>query len=216
MKYQNILFDLDGTLTDPVEGITKSVQYALKKVGVTVEDHLTLTPFIGPPLSDSFQEFYHLSPEQTALAVDYYRDYFEPHGIFQNVPYPGVADFLASLNKAGKRLYVASSKPEDFVRRILEHFALDSYFLYAGGASMDGVRSRKADVVQYVLTENNITDLDHTIMIGDRKHDVEGAKECGLPCIGVLFGYGSAEELTTAGAIAVVKDFDELLQMLLP
>lgn len=214
-SYQTILFDLDGTLTDPLEGITKGAQYALKHYGIIVEDNTTLAPFIGPPLVDSFMEFYGFPREKALEACKYYREYFRDTGIFQNVPYSGIHSFLASLQKAGKRLFVASSKPEEFVRRILIHFELDSYFEFMGGSEMDGVRGKKAEVIQYVLETNRITDLSHVIMVGDRRHDVEGARECGLDCIGVLYGYGGREELTQAGAIALAADLDELQTLLL-
>lgn len=215
-RYNNLLFDLDGTLTDPLEGITKSAQYALRHFGIFVEDNTTLTPFIGPPLVDSFMEFYNFSPEQAKEACVIYRNYFRETGIFQNIPFPGIHEFLQSLKDAGKTLFVASSKPEEFVQRILVHFDMDKYFHFMGGSDIDGgVRHNKAAVIRYVLDENNITDISSAVMIGDRMHDVQGARECDLDCIAVLYGYGSLDELQAAQPVALAHNLDELKKLLL-
>lgn len=213
--YETILFDLDGTLTDPGEGITKSVAYALQKYSIEVTDRSVLYPFIGPPLVDSFQKYYGFSPEQAEQAVVYYREYFRETGLFENEVYDGVEDLLASLRSAGKRVILATSKPEVFARRILDHFGLTRYFDVIAGALLDGSRMHKADVIAYALDTAGITDKSSVVMVGDREQDVKGAEKTGLPCIGVLYGYGSREELTAAGATAIVESVEELQQFLL-
>lgn len=213
-QFSTVLFDLDGTLTDPLEGITKAVQYALRHYGIQVEDNTTLSCFIGPPLVESFQEFYGFSPEKAAEATLVYREYFEETGIYQNKLLPGVRETLEHLRDRGLTLMVASSKPEVFVRRILDMFELSGYFAFAGGSDLEGKRLTKADVIEYVLAENGITDRSGVVMVGDRKHDVEGAAACGLPCIGLLLGYGSRSELEGAGAMAVAEDFDQMEKLI--
>ncbi len=214
MNKEYLLFDLDGTLTDPKEGITKSVQYSLRHFGIEVENLDELCCFIGPPLKDSYMEYFGFSEEQARKAIDIYREYFSEKGLYENKAYEGVLGVLQSLLKAGKKLYVASSKPEVFVRMILEHFELDSCFLFMGGADMDETRVKKADVIRYVLKECGITDLDKTVMIGDRKHDVFGAKETGIASVGVLYGYGSRQELTEAGADVLAETIFDLQNLL--
>ena len=214
MNKDYFLFDLDGTLTDPKEGITKSVQYALRHFDIEVENLDELCCFIGPPLKDSFMEYYGFDEEQARKAIDIYREYFSGKGLYENKAYEGVAEVLQSFLTAGKKLYVASSKPEVFVRKILRHFELDSYFLFMGGADMDETRVKKADVIRYVLEECGIRDLDKTVMIGDRKHDVLGAKETGIASVGVLYGYGSRQELKEAGADVLAETIFDLQNLL--
>ena len=201
MAYKNILFDLDGTLTDPGVGITNSVSYALAKYGIEVTDRTTLYPFIGPPLQDSFQKFYGFSETDSYEAISYFREYFREFGIFENEVYPGIRELLETLRAEGNQIILATSKPEEFAIRILEHFDLIQYFDFVAGATMDETtRSEKADVIRYALIECDIHDLSDTIMVGDRRHDVFGAAQNGIDTIGVLFGYGSEEELKEAGA----------------
>lgn len=214
MQYQNLLFDLDGTLTDPGLGITNSVAYALGKFGITVADRSVLFPFIGPPLIESFMRFYSFSREDAERAVAYYREYFGVTGIFENTPFEGIHDTLARLRANSKRLFVATSKPEVYARRITDHFALTQYFDYIAGASFDETRSEKWDVIGYALDTCDIRDTSTTVMIGDRKHDVLGAKKMGLDSIGVLWGYGDREELSTAGATHIVETQEELFDLL--
>ena len=196
----HLLFDLDGTLTDPKEGITKSVQYALNKFVIKIEDRDELCPFIGPPLKDSFMEFYNFSEEDAKKAVIFYREYFTDKGILDNKVYEGAEEVLKSLVDRGKKLYVASSKPEVFVRQIMEHFGLDVYFTFMGGSDLNGTRDKKADVIRYVMKECGLNDPDSIVMIGDRKHDILGAREVSIDSVGVLYGYGSRLELEEAGA----------------
>ncbi len=204
-NYNTILFDLDGTLTDPVQGIINSVIYSLRKMGIEETDRESLKKFIGPPLADSFREYYSLSDEKAVQAVEYYREYFKAKGMFENSVYDDIETLLKSLNDKGKTLIIATSKPEEFLLQILEHFDLSKYFKYIAGATLDGSRSAKADVIKYALEKCGITDKEHTIMIGDRKHDIIGANENGIDSIGVLFGYGDIDELKNAGASYIAE-----------
>ena len=205
-----LLFDLDGTLTDPFIGITRSVQHALKYYGIIENDLSRLAPFIGPPLIDSFRETYHFSEEQAEEAVSYYREYFAERGWRENKVYPGIPELLKHLQEAGHKLYVATSKPTPFAEKILDHFNLSRYFERIEGASLDHTRMRKTEVMRYLLAQAGISEKGKTVMIGDRKFDVTGAHEIGVECIGVLYGYGSREELVSAGADYIVPTVDAL------
>lgn len=213
MKYTTILFDLDGTLTDPKIGITSAVQHALKHYGIHVNDLDLLEPFIGPPLSDFFQEFYGFTKKDSVDAIEVYREYFRDKGLYENEVYPGIPEMLDRLHAAGHTLIVATSKPTEFAERILAHFDLSQYFSFVGGSTFDGSRSLKADVIAHVREEYGF-DPASTVMIGDRKHDLIGAKESGLPSIGVSYGYGSIEELQKEDPLAIVNTVTELLQLL--
>ena len=212
--FQTILFDLDGTLTDPGEGITNSVAYSLAKYGIEVPDRRALYKFIGPPLYESYMKFYGFSEVQAHEAVEYYREYYRPHGIFENRVYEGIPQLLASLKQAGLTLLVATSKPEGFSNQILEHFGLSQYFDFVAGSTLDGSRIRKGDVIAYALAQSGV-DPAGCLMVGDREHDVLGAGEHNIPCLGVTFGYGSLEELVCAGARAVVDDVDGISRFIL-
>lgn len=212
-RYAYCLFDLDGTLTDPGEGITRSVAYALSFFGIEVKDRTTLYPFIGPPLVDSFSTFYGFSPEQARQAVERYREYFSRQGIFENELYPGIKELLEDLKKHGVRILLASSKPEVYARKILEHFQLLPFFDFVAAATMDDTRSKKTDVVRYALESCGISP-DRAVMIGDRHHDIEGAKDNTLESIGVLWGYGSREELSAAGATLLAESVPQLASLL--
>ncbi len=211
--YDTILFDLDGTLTDPGVGITKSVEYALNRYGISVSDRAELYPFIGPPLVDSFMKYYGFSKKKALEAVEVYREYFRVTGLFENEVYPGVPELLRTLKERGKTLLIASSKPEVFVQRILEHFDLLQYFDFAGGALMDETRSTKTEVLAYVLAEAK-ADPATSILVGDRKFDVNGAHELGLDAMGVTYGYGSEEELSTAAPEYLVHSPGEIAEIL--
>lgn len=204
-----IFFDLDGTLTDPMVGITSSVQYALSKFGISVRYLKELIPFIGPPLAGSFQEFYGFSEEQAKQAVEYYREYFSPKGIFENEIYPGIAQMLANLYEGGFRLAVTTSKPRVYAERILKHFGIDEFFTLVAGSELDGRRTDKAEVIRYALDAYGIAPQE-ALMVGDRRHDMEGASACGVESVGVLYGYGSRQELAEAGANHLVETVSEL------
>ena len=204
-NYDTVIFDLDGTLTDPGEGITRSVEYALNKFGISVADRRELYRFIGPPLVDSFTRFYNFSPEDAGRAVDYYRERYSVVGLFENTPYPDIEKVLLSLKTAGKRLFIATLKPTAFSVRITEHFGLSKYFELIAGAVMDNhTVETKADIIRKISAECG-ADLSRAIMIGDRHHDMEGAAECGIDAIGVLWGYGDEEELLRTGATYIAK-----------
>ncbi len=215
MQYTHILFDLDGTLTDPALGITNSVMHALKKYGIEVKDRRELYKFIGPPLTDSFEQYYGFSKTQAVTAVDYYREYYRDTGIFENSLYGGIPELLALLKSKGKTLILATSKPEVFAKRILEHFRLDQFFSFISGSCLDGTRVKKDEVIQYALKSCNITDKSGVVMVGDREHDVIGAKKCGIRCIGVLFGYGGRTELEEAGADYLAETVEEIGKIIL-
>lgn len=214
-KYDYIFMDLDGTITDPMIGITKSIQYSLKHFGINVEDINTLTKFIGPPLKDTFRLDYGFNEEEIVIAMEKFRERFASIGLFENNVYEGMEDFLKLLKDSGKTLMVATSKPKFFAEQILDHFGLAKYFTFIGGSNMDETRSKKSEVIDYVLSENNITDLSSVVMIGDRKHDIMGAKEFNIDSIGVLYGYGNYDELKKADANYIVKDLNELLNILI-
>ncbi len=200
-----MLFDLDGTLTDPGLGITNSVMYALRKFGVEVPERSQLYPFIGPSLKDSFRSCYGFSDEQCELAVTYYREYFKKKGMFENEVYDGIHDLLTRLKASGRSLIVATSKPEVFAVDILRHFDLYKYFDFVAGATLNDVRNKKADIIRYALESCGIA-KSSAVMIGDRKHDMIGAKENGLDSIGVLYGYGNYDELKAAGATMLAAE----------
>lgn len=209
--YKYLLFDLDGTLTDPGLGITNSVMYALQKFGIKVEDRTSLYKFIGPPLRDSFEAFYGFSREDSELAVQYYREYFKDKGLYENEVYDGIEDLLIQLKERDRTLLVATSKPEPFAIKILQHFNLYDYFDFVAGATMDETRNNKADIIQYALESYNI-EKSSAVMIGDREHDIIGAKENNLDSIGVLYGYGSCDELKNAGAMFLVEKPLDILE----
>ncbi len=217
-----VLFDLDGTLTDPMVGITTCVQYALAAAGIEEPDLQKLTPFIGPPLKQSFMEFYGFSDEEAEQAVEKYRERFKDVGIFENEVYEGIPKLLSSLKKEGMLLSVASSKPEVFVKRILTHFSIDSYFDAVVGSELDGRRTDKKEVVAEALKRLYEKDAaqdaerrKHTYMVGDRKFDIIGAKAEGVISVGVTYGYGSEEELLAEKPDFLAHSVDELKEILL-
>lgn len=211
--YDIILFDLDGTLTDPGLGITNSVAYALKYYGIEEEDRKSLYKFIGPPLSDSFSKYYGFSDEKAMEAVWKYREYFRDKGLYENEVYEGIRDLLGKIKASGRRIVLATSKPEEFSVRILEHFDLMKYFDVVAGASMDEKRNKKGDVIRYAMEKGGFTS-EGAVMIGDREHDIFGAKENGLPSIGVLYGYGNEDELRSAGADYIAENVEDIYALL--
>lgn len=210
-----ILFDLDGTVTDPKEGITKCAAFALSHFGIHVEDPDTLTFFIGPPLLDTFMEYYGMSEAQALKAIEFYRQRFADVGWVENIPYSDIENCLTQLQAAGKTLMIATSKPEDFAVKILEHFGLAQYFEFICGVSKDKPRQTKADVIRMALEKGNVTDLSRAIMVGDRKHDILGAHEVGMKAIGVLYGYGDRKEHEENHADFIVENIPQLQTLLL-
>ncbi len=212
--YEIVLFDLDGTLTDPKVGITLSVQYALNKMGIQEEDPDSLTPFIGPPLLSSFKELYHMNDEEAIQAIWYYRERFSTTGLYENKVYPGIRELLATLKNQGRKLIVATSKPTEFSIQILEHFDLKQFFTSIVGSNLDGSRTEKSDVIEFALAGENISDLSKVVMIGDRKYDITGAKKNNIDVIAVTYGYGSYQELVDADPNYIVSSVDELTSRL--
>jgi phosphoglycolate phosphatase len=210
MKYKNYLFDLDGTLTDPGLGIKNSIRYALDKAGLPALDEATLNFFIGPPLLDSFQKYCGATPDEAKELVRLYREYFSVTGLFENEVYRGVPELLDELCRRGAKVFLATSKPELFAVKILEHFDLMKYFTFAGGSTMDETRTAKAEVIDYVLKSANIK-AEESVMVGDRKYDIEGGEKCGLDTVGVTFGYGTESEF--ANADYIINSPEELLNI---
>ncbi len=214
---QVILFDLDGTLTQSGEGITKCVQYALGEMGIVENDLKKLECFVGPPLKDSFMKYGGFTDEQAVQAIAYYRERYETEGMFENCLYPKVADLLELLQINDKIMGVASSKPEKYVRQILEHFQIASYFKVIAGSEMNGEKVTKTEVIEDALARLQMqTERDKVVMVGDRAEDVQGALNCGIQCVGVLYGYGSEEELKQAGAVYLAEDVEDLAVLASP
>jgi len=213
-KYEIILFDLDGTLTDPKVGITKAVKYALSKYNIKVEGLDELEKFIGPPLGESFKEFYSFPDEKIKEVIDYYREYYADKGIFENQVYSDIPMLLKELKKKGKILVVATSKPTVFAKKILEYFNIDSYFDLVVGSNLDGTRILKAEVIEYIFLELGIKDLNKVIMVGDRKHDVIGAKKNHIDSIAVAYGYGAQQELEEANPTYYVNTVKEIIDII--
>ena len=216
MSWDIILFDLDGTLTDSKVGITTCAAYGLKHFGIEVEDLDSLTKFIGPPLMDSYTRFYGFTKEQAEVAIAKYRERYFEVGWKENTPYPGIHELCAKLCQAGKRLIVATSKPENQATRIVDYFGLAPYFELVCGPGLDDADSgRKSLVIRNALRRAGITDLKGVVMVGDRLHDIEGAHEVGLPVIGVLYGFGDRAEHEAYGADYIAEDMDQLEALLL-
>lgn len=214
-KYKVILFDLDGTLSDPKVGITKSVQYALQKMGFDEPDMDKLECFIGPPLQVSFAEYYNFDEVQIQKAIDLYRERFKEKGMFENELYSNIPLLLYSLKEKGFTLVVATSKPTVFTEQILEHFNIEQYFELVVGSNLDGTRTSKTEIIQYILDKYTEHKLDNFIMIGDRKHDIIGANNTGIDSIGVTYGYGSFDELSHSKPTHIVNSVNQLNDILM-
>lgn len=215
MRFEHILFDLDGTLTDSGPGIINSVIYALERFNIKVTDRNTLRPFIGPPLTDSFQRFLGSSREEAERAVAYYREYYTDKGMYENTVYDGVPQMLETLLEHGMHPILTTSKPEVFAKIILEHFDLAKYFELIVGSCIDGTRVKKAEVIRYALKSCDVNDLSKVIIVGDREHDILGAKATGISSLGVLYGYGDREELESAGADYIAETVADIGRILL-
>ncbi len=200
-----ILFDLDGTVTNSQEGIKNSVEYALKYFNIKVEDRNDLNKYIGPPLRQSFMKYAGLSEEESRIGMIKYREYYEPYGIFENELYDGIAVLLEELKSKNKKIVLATSKPWIYAEIILEHFNIKKYFDFVAGSELNGVRTDKSEVIKYAINRFSI-DTERAVMIGDREHDIIGGTKNRLKTIGVLYGFGSREELEKAGACYIAKD----------
>ncbi|EJR55273.1 HAD hydrolase, family IA [Bacillus cereus VD107] len=208
--YTTFLFDLDGTLTDPKEGIINSVLYALEKMGIEEVNISGLDSFIGPPIQQSFAERYNMSEIEIEQAVFYFREYLKKSGLLENKIYDGIPTLLQELKDAGNRLFVATSKPTVFAKQVIEHFQLTLFFEEIVGSNLDGTRIKKEKIIAHILQTNEELKKEEIVMIGDRKHDIIGANNNEIASIGVLYGYGSEKELSEARATYIVKDVEEL------
>jgi phosphoglycolate phosphatase len=214
-NYSTVFFDLDGTLVDSGEGVRNSVEYALKKFGIEVENKDSLSCFIGPPLTVSFKTFYGFDDENADRGVAYYREYYKDKGIFEGYVYDGIEETLKRLKDAGKRVMVATSKPEEYAKRVLEKFGIAKYFDFIAGATMDEkTRANKIEIMQYAFDSCEVSPTD-TIMVGDRLFDIEGAKNFGMECIAVLYGYGSREEFEKYEAEYIVDTPADIADLIL-
>ncbi len=213
-KYDTVLFDLDGTLTDSAEGIINCAIYSFEKMELTLRERDWYRVFIGPPLKVTYAEDCGLNEEDTVRAIAYFRERYFTVGKYENCVYGGIEDMLKNLKNAGLRLAVATSKLENTAKEILAHFGLDSYFDYIGGGLPDGSRDYKNQVIEYVMDILK-ADKRKTVMIGDRIHDIEGAHKVGIDSIGALYGYGSREELENAGALFIADTPQDITKLLL-
>lgn len=214
VNYSTILFDLDGTIIDSSKGIIDSVKYALTKMERDIPVDKALYTFIGPPLNTSFEKNFQMNNMEVEQAITYYREYYAKKGIFEVTVYDGIQEMLRELKKGEFELYIATSKPEKFAKKIIDYLGMSGYFSGIYGASMDNSRSKKADVIRYALKESNTKNSSTVLMIGDREHDIIGGKENNIDTAGVLYGFGDYEELHQAGANIIVAKPSELLSVL--
>lgn len=214
-KYRHLLFDLDGTLADPSEGITKCIAYALEYFGIKTENLDSLKSWIGPPIKDSLMEIYHFDEAKADLGVEKYRERYTDIGIYENRLYDGVPELLFRLKESGYHIALATSKPTVFAQRIVEHFKIDPYFDFVGGAGLDDSRPTKGHVIQHVIEETKLIPS-QSLMIGDRKYDIIGGKGAQMDTVGLLHGFGHREELQNAGATYIFEGLTELEEHLLP
>ncbi|MGW5982625.1 HAD family hydrolase [Bacillus mycoides] len=208
--YTTFLFDLDGTLTDPKEGIINAVLYVLEKMGIEEVNISELDSFIGPPIQQSFADRYNMNEIEVERAVFYFREYLKQSGLLENKVYDGIGALLQELMDAGNRLFVATSKPTVFAKQVIEHFQLTSFFEEIVGSNLDGTRIKKEEIIAHILQQNEGLNKEEVVMIGDRKHDIIGANHNGIASIGVLYGYGSENELIEVSATHIAKDIEEL------
>ena len=216
MKHKKsvILIDLDGTISDSEQGITKAIKYALEQSGISIDIPNDLSQFIGPPLRKVLREHYNFDDSNVEKVVGKYREYYLETGIFDTNMYDGMDIMLKKLKDLDKTLILATSKPAVQAKRILEYFGIDEYFIFVSGAELDGQRSEKKEIIQYAMKMNSIYNVDECIMVGDRKYDIIGAKAVGMDSIGVLYGYSSGDELAEVGADYIVKSVQELSELL--
>ena len=215
MRFHTLLFDLDGTVTDSGPVSMTSVRYALDKAGMQSPEEKELRAFIGPPLHEQFQSFCGITAEQALEMVSLYREYYTEKGIFENRVYDGVNPMLHELKEKGCRILLATSKPEKFARIIADHFGFARYFDFIGGANLDGSRTDKLEVIEYVLAECGVKDQADVLMVGDRRYDIEGARSAGVHSMGVLYGYGSREEIESAEPDFIAEIPNEISRIVL-
>lgn len=217
MSWKYILFDLDGTITDSSEGILNCVEYALASMGHAVPGREELFKFIGPPLINGFQEITGLSYKEAVEATARYREKYSVTGLFENIPYNGIENMLKSLKENGKIIAIATSKPEEYAIRILEHFKLARYFNEITGSTLDGSRNNKQAVIEECFLRLGLSSSNKSniIMIGDRKHDIIAAKQCGITSAGVYYGFADKGELEEAGADYILNTVQEVTAFLI-
>lgn len=213
--YNTVFFDLDGTLTEPSTGIINSVEYALSKWNIKVENRDSLRCFIGPPLLYSFSKYYGFSDDDAQKAVEYYREYFTQKGMYENIIYDKCEYVLKELKFNNKKIILATSKPEIFAVKILKYFGIDKYFDLICGATLDPSRNTKESVLKYAIEKSEVKDLSSAVMVGDRHHDIDGAKHVGIDSIGVEYGFAEKDELKNAGATHTVKKIEDILAIVL-
>lgn len=214
-NFRTVLFDLDGTLTDSSPGILNSVKYALDKMGWEIPDDSVLNKFLGPPLTDSFSEFCGMDGEQSYNAAAVYRERYRDYCVIENSLYEGIYDVLERLMGAGKILAVATTKPENMAEKIVSHFGIRKFFTAICGSAPDGTNGKKAGIIRNALEKCGENDLGQAIMIGDRFHDIEGAKEAGIASVGALYGYGNRSELEQCGADYIAESPEEIVKIIL-
>lgn len=211
MSKKAIFFDLDGTLTDSGEGIMNCAELALRHFGLPIPSREEMRVFVGPPLDQTFIKF-GVPAQKAQEAIEVFRSRYRTVGKFENFPYPGIREALQTLKEQGHRLFVATSKPEILANEVLGHFELAEFFEQIAGATLDGSRSHKADVITYLLGLTG--DVGQTVMVGDTAFDVTGAAAHGIPTVGVSWGYGEVADMENAGAIAIAHSMDELVELL--
>lgn len=214
-NYQHIFFDLDGTLTESEPGIFASIRYALAFFNIVNESDENLKKMIGPPLRDSFQEFYSFNEQETTIAMEKYRERYTNIGIFENKVYEGIPTVLEKLKESGKLLTLATSKPEVFANRILKYYDLEKYFSFVSAGDLEQKHCEKVEIIQKAIAAHKINNLSEVVMIGDRKFDIIGAKKCDIDSIGVLYGYGSRAELEEHGATFIAAKVEDVCNYLL-
>lgn len=215
MDFKVIIFDLDGTLSDPKTGIINCVKYALNQMNVNAPDHINLEKFIGPPLQVSFKELLHFKDAKVHMAIQHYRERFKSKGLFEQELYPHISELLKTLNEKGYMLAIATSKPTIFAEQITKHFHIEHFFEHIIGSNLDGTRIHKADIIFEVMNRFKSLVKEDFIMVGDRIHDLAGAKEAGIPSIAVSYGYGSREELLSGDPAFLVESVKELEKLLI-
>lgn len=211
---RNILFDLDGTIIEPEEGIVNSVLYALNKLGIDEKNKVKLRSFIGPPLIDSFAERYELTTTEASQAVNFYREFFVAKGIYQNTLYDNMHNLLQALANEGFCLFVATSKPTVFAKKIIDHYQLDHFFKDVVGSNLDNTRKNKAEIIEFILNKFELNS-NETLMVGDTKFDIIGGKHNSIKTVGVSYGHGPMEDLEESGADYIVNSCLELQRMIL-
>lgn len=213
--FKNIFFDLDGTIIDSREGIINSIIYSLKFFNIEVKNKKELEQFIGPPLDQTYKSFFNLNEKETETAIKKFREKYEKTGVLEAELYSGIKELIRDLAKSGKNVVLATSKPEIFAKKILERFGLEKDFLFIAGATLDGTLNAKQDVIAYALKNIGNTKIEDCVMIGDRNCDINGAKANNMKSIGVTYGFGTKEELKTAGADYIAENMEELRKLLL-